>query len=170
MTELLIKSFVKLLGSIFPAAIRWRYNSKRMAELIHARVASDGEGVELWAGDLPHIQTWMVVANRSPFSVEIDRAFLEITFGAEIARPANMTRVVVAPSSEVTLMFRASLDVFQANYIQRMRGNVSRVQMQFKAYILCNVRNFEVGKNIQTSHFKLYNFNLPTSTWMPKPD
>lgn len=166
MLELLGNFAVKLLGRFIPVAIRWYYTPKRMENFVRARLAPEGDGVQLWAADLPHANAWMVVTNLSPFPIELDRAVLRITFGAPVIEMTSLRRAVIPPSSEETWMFHAPMTVFQADYIRKNRDRVDQVGLDFNALILCRVNNFSVQKNVTTAHFKLFNFTSPLSTWL----
>lgn len=166
MLELLGNFAVKLLGRFIPATIRWYYTPKRMEDLVRARLAPEGDGVQLWASDLPHATAWVVVTNLSPFPIELDRAALQITFGAPVLDITSLRRVVIRPSSEETLLFRAPLTIFQTEYIRKHQTQVNQIGLNFDAFILCRVNNFSAQKNVSTAHFKLFNFTSPLSTWV----
>ncbi|MGQ2979948.1 MAG: hypothetical protein ACT6Q9_09665 [Polaromonas sp.] len=166
MLELLTNFAVRFLGRVIPLAVSWYYTPARMGQFVQARLAPEGDGVQLWAGDLPHADAWIVVTNFSPFPIELDRAVLRVTFGAPVVEMISLRRAVIPPSSEGTWMFNAALTVFQANYIQKNYERVEKVDLAFSAQFFCRVNDFSAQKNVSTAHFKLFNFKVPIGTWL----
>jgi hypothetical protein len=166
MFELLSNFAIKALGYALPIAIRWHFTSKKMAHYIRVSIAPEGDGVAFWAGDLPNVMTSLVITNLSPFPIELERTSIVITFGSAVAEIANLQRTVVLPSSETTLMVRGALNPFQANYVHKSQDTVDKVGIDFKAFFLCKVNNFSVEKHLASTHFRLYNFKVPLSTWL----
>lgn len=169
MLELAIKSLLKFLGYFIPTTLKWYYTSSRLQTYIRMRVATDGDGVELWAGDLPHVIVRVVVTNLSPFPMSLDRSTISIGFGSVIAEGLSLMPTSLPSTSEAVLMFRCPLDLFQAHYVQKSKDQVTRINLSVRALILCRVNNLDVVKSFDTTHYKLTNFDRPVSAWMPVP-
>lgn len=166
MFELLTKATVKLLGFLMPFTLRWYFTGQRLADNVKITVASDGEGIEFWAGDLPRIEAWVVITNHTPFALELDSCYGSFGFGQPLCEFMNLERRQVAANAEDRFMLRASMSVFQAEYVRKMQKENDRASIDFHGNLSCSVNRFSLDKRIETTHFRLSNFNLPLNTWL----
>ena len=166
MFELLTKATVKLLGFLMPFSLRWYFTAQRLANNVKIRIASDGEGIEFWAGDLPRIEAWVIITNLTPFALELDRCYGSFGFGQPICEFMNLERRQLAANAEERFMLRASMTVFQVEYVRRIQEKNDRASIDFHGNLSCSVNRFSLDKQIETKHLRLCNFNLPLSTWL----
>ena len=166
MIELLTKAAVKLLGFLMPFTLRWYFTGQRLADNVKITVASDGEGIEFWGGELPQIEAWVVITNLTPFALELDRCYGSFGFGQPLCEFMNLERRQVAASAEERFMLRASMNVFQMEYVRKMQEKNEKASIDFHGNLSCSVNRFSLDKRIETKHFRLCNFNLPLSTWL----
>lgn len=167
MLELLSKAIVKLLGYLLPFTLRRHFTPQRLADSVRIIVASDGDGIEFWAGDLPHIEVRVVITNLTPFALELDRCYGAFGFGPPICEFTNLERRHIAANGEERFMLRASMNAFQVEYVRRMQAQNDRASLDFHGQFSCSVNSFALHQNIGTRHFRLVNFNHPLSTWLP---
>jgi hypothetical protein len=158
MLELLFNFSIKLLGKLLPISIRWHYTPERIAEKIKVTIASESNGVEFWAGNLPHVQTWVVVTNLSAFPVELERAFGSVTFGAPICDFVCLRRIAIPAASQERFMINVHLSTLQVDYVRKALNSTDKVSFDFQAHFLCEVNNFYLRRYLDTTHFKTWNF------------
>jgi len=167
MLELLFKAIVKILGHLVPFTLRRHFTPQRLADNVRIVVASDGDGIEFWASDLPRIEAWVVITNLTPFALELDRCYGAFGFGPPICEFTNLERRCIAANGEERFMLRASMNAFQVEYVRKMKEQNGRASLDFHGQFSCNVNSFSLHRHIGTTHFRLCNFNHPLSTWLP---
>ena len=161
MVELVFNFLIKLLGKFVPISIRWYFTPNKISNAVKINIAPEGNGVEFWGGELPYIQTWIVLTNLSAFPIELERAYGTISFGAPVCQFFCPRRIAIAAASEERLMVNVSLSELQAEYIKKSQNSVEKIVFDFHAYFLCAVNNFPLQRYLETTHFKLVNFHLP---------
>lgn len=160
MIEILIEFIVKLLGWALPFTLRRWYPPKRIDGLIKVRVSSQGEGIEFWNGDMPKVRVYVEITNLSPFPLEIDRAYGSFEYGSDLEKFTYLKRESIQPASAISISIEASITKEHVAVIRRLTSSNPRPVLQFNARVLCKVHNFELSRTMQTSHYRLVNFNV----------
>jgi hypothetical protein len=166
MWELFGKSVIKLLGLAIPGAIRWYYQPAKLAEHIRVRLDSEGEGLEFWAGDIPHFQGWLVVSNGTPFAVEVSGLSGKLSIGPGIGAFTSLKRLSIKAGEEQRIPIRSGLNMFELQYLKKLQKDIRSVQIDLIFQFCCKVNGFEKMYAVTTSHLRFFNFELPIGTWL----
>ncbi len=157
MINLLTEFFPKMLGHVFPVAIRWYYTQEKLADRVKIRVCEDRDGLEYWNGELPQAQAWIRVTNLTPFPIVIDRLYGSFWYGTQLAHYSVLKQHKVPASGEKDIYIEAPLTSGQAAYIEKTRKAESSLHLG--ALCRCNVREFQLERTLKTGHARLVNFS-----------
>ena len=159
MIEILLEFAIKFLARAAPFVLRKNYPPKRIADLIKVRISADSDGIEFWNGEMPKARARITITNLSPFPLELDRAFGDFSFGAELGKFSYLQKEKISPASEKSISLETSLTKEQAAVIQGLVVSAPRPSVTFNAHILCSVHNFDLNRVLQTTHHRLVNFS-----------
>jgi len=158
MIEILIDFAIKFLAWVAPITLRRAYTPERIGKLIKVRISAEGQGIEFWNGEIPSARAYITITNLSPFYLELDRAFGSFSYGAELGKFTYLQKEKIAPASEVSIHLEVSLSKEHISMMQRQKEHYPRVELRFNAHILCDVHNFDLYRCLETTHYKLVNF------------
>lgn len=160
MDGIFIKIAVSALAKVLPFTLRRVYPPERIADLVTIRISSESEGIEFWNGDIPKARVWVEITNRSPFTLELDRAYGSFEYGSNMERFWYLKREEIPPTTEVRILLEASLTKEHVVVIQRLMASNPNPVVNINAGLLCKVHNFCVNRRLQTAHHKLVNFKV----------
>lgn len=154
----LVKEFsVKLLAKLLPWTLRWLYTPEKIAGLIKVRISSEGSGIELWGGELPHASAWIQITNLSPFTLELERAYGSIEYGSSLDRYNYLRKAIIPPASEVRIHIEASLSQEHVGIIKRLKPSNPNPVVNFEGYFKSSVNEVHAIRRLETSHHRLVN-------------
>jgi hypothetical protein len=123
---------------------RRRFSKKWLAEHTTIDLRSRHEPLRVHGGELPELEVWIVVMNRSYFPVELDRLTVEFTYGAAIVRAGMLQRHAVEAGKTIEIMIRQTLTAGQIAHIVKAKQNPSYCALQIRAELNCKVHDFSV--------------------------
>lgn len=156
MFELLIELLIKVLGKILPTAVSWFYKPEKLNKGIKVRIRGEGDGVAYFCGELPKVNIWVEVSNLTPFTIEIDRIYGQLSYGCAIGEFIHLKRHIVPPADEKLVLVEMTLNEHQENHIRKNLGKVE-TKLFLNAYINSKIHNLELTREINTNNVRLVN-------------
>lgn len=142
-----------------PFAIRWYYKPGKIDGLIKIRVRGEGEGIVFNCGDLAGARIWLHLSNLSPFVLEVDRLYGQVTLGNVVGTFAYLRKEQLKPATEKEILIEMSLTESQVKYIKQYRDSQpSRVFLN--GFVVSKIQSFEVSRQIDTNNVQFYGCSL----------
>ena len=117
---------LKALLSWLPSfLLRWYYTPERLAQLIYVDVQPRNEAIRVNLGPAADFQVALQIINLSPFTVELDRAKIELQCGTAPLEASNLERRKVQAGEIVSVYFRQVIPDGHATQIFQNQGSGS---------------------------------------------
>lgn len=155
MLEALRDIALKGLGALLPTLLGWFYRPERIDKDIKIRPHGEGEALTFSTNVLPNVQLWFQVTNLSPFSIEIDRMLVQVSYGPVIGEFCTLRKTKLKPASEALVKVESALTSLQAAAVVAQSGNANYATLYLTAYINCKVHNLEVTRSPQTTNIRV---------------
>lgn len=118
------------------------FSHARMAKLVEVSVRAEGDRIEFNCGEVPDVTIWLTVRNRAPFSVDLDRARVELACGGRrLGDMWFLDRIRVRPGGVADLMVRG-LHGARFDELLRSRLGDLRCSLQIRAHFESKVGRF----------------------------
>ncbi|MHB8729919.1 MAG: hypothetical protein ACYC9K_12930 [Sulfuricaulis sp.] len=119
------------------------FTPSRYAKLIKIDLRPRHDPVTLNFGEIPYVTIYLQVTNRSPFTVELDRLHLELTYGSGLANLYYLERTKIKSGSTTDFFVRNELsDAFAVNGSKHIENN--RCTLDVKAEFNSRISSFGV--------------------------
>jgi len=109
MNEIITSSIWKLFGWLPGFILKRIYPPRRFSELIVIDVRPRHDPVQLNFGEIPHVDVWLQITNRSPFQVELDRVHVVVHYGVGTTDLYNLERVKFGSNTSQDIYVRGFL-------------------------------------------------------------
>ncbi len=155
MLEAIRDLLLKALGAAVPVILGWFYKPGRIDRDIKIRPTGEGEALNFYASDLPNIQVWLQITNLSPFTIELDRILVQVSYGAVIGEFSSLRRITLKPASEELIKVESALTSKQVASVLVQSKTANYATLYITAFFNCKVHNLEVARNPQTTNIRV---------------
>ena len=148
---------IKLMGKILPFVVRWFFKPEKLAEKIEITVNPQDEGICINAGQGASARVWLKISNLSPFPVEIDRIFGDLSLSNKVAEICYLHRKTIEPSKSLLVFADTALSSLQVDLI-KLQENTKEATLKLNAYFNCKICNFSITqKYVKSKNLELMN-------------
>jgi hypothetical protein len=165
MTEILLKWLLRIIGKALPFLVRRHYRPERLAKLVHVRLDSASNGLELWASNIPYCQFWLVIRNASPFEMTLTGLCGRLQIGMGAAEFTRLKRLKIEPGDEQNFFVRSNLNLFELQYLHSQKP--TSLGLEVCLQLASKITDFEVTVSLTTTHLQYVNFDSALTEWLP---
>lgn len=133
----------RLLSWLPGFVLRWFFSKNWLSAHTRIDIRPRHDPVSVYGGELPHVQLWIVIANRGHFPIEMDRLTAELTFGALIAQFFKLDKIQIAADGELEVLVQGALTGEQIAHIAKIKER-PQIALQIRAEFNSKVHNFAV--------------------------
>jgi len=109
----------RLARRLLPAFLLRRvFTPERLAACTDVTVRARGEQVTFNLSGLPTCRVWLMIGNRNPFDIELDRMVVSVWYGAKVIELYGLDRIRIEPRAAHPVFLEAPLGETQVGFLR----------------------------------------------------